>query len=271
MSIALTSARCKADDVTRCLNLMVMQLRLPHQSFRPATRPSHGAAARLWWRYAFRAVGTQLRQGRPSWWDLTRYLRVQREYVPLYVAKLQESVAAAQGDARVQELDKGLPYQVMLHLRKMAHAKVRRHQKRKAQQAAPPKRSWVGWALGAKPAASKPSEGSDEQAADAEGEQSGEGGAEAKEERGYLTAQELQTLEDLVQEQARVPHLRCRGHWFDLLLLPARDGMRSVFGRLWLGCIAAKEQGTEIQMGDVRCRPRSSKAATRCKCCRVWT
>jgi Vacuolar sorting-associated protein 13, N-terminal len=182
-----------------------VQLRKPHQSFRPATRPSQ-QAAQLWWRYAVRAVTNQSRQGRPSWWDLAKYLKIQREYVPLYVKLLQESVAAAQADEKILSFDKDVPYQVALHFRKMAHAQVRRRNNRAAQRTAqqPKQRTWVGWALGAKPAGKPAEPGALESAnaeADAEG-QAGEGeGGEGDKERSYLTDSEVQALEDIVQEQ----------------------------------------------------------------------
>jgi hypothetical protein len=88
-----------------------MQLRLPHQSFRPDTRPV-SSAVRLWWRYAFKAVVNQLRQGRPSWKDAITFLQIQRKYVPLYVKRLKESLPAAQNDPVIQEFDHALPNQV---------------------------------------------------------------------------------------------------------------------------------------------------------------
>lgn len=93
-----------------------MQLRLPHQSSRPDTRPSR-SAAQLWWRYAFKAVTNQLRQGRPSWTDIVKYLRVQREYVPLYVSRLKEGLAAAQADDTIARLEQDLPSPVRFSAR----------------------------------------------------------------------------------------------------------------------------------------------------------
>ena len=100
----------------RCLHdALCVQLRLPHQSSRPDTRPSR-TAAQLWWRYAYKAVTNQLRQGRPSWTDIVHYLRVQREYVPRYVSRLKDGLAAAQADETIARLEQDLPSMVRLAL-----------------------------------------------------------------------------------------------------------------------------------------------------------
>lgn len=91
--------------------ISILQLRVPHQSFRPDTRPV-ASAGRLWWRYAYKAVVNQLRQGRPSWKDATTFLQIQRKYVPLYVKRLKEGLSAAQSDPDICELDHVLPNQV---------------------------------------------------------------------------------------------------------------------------------------------------------------
>ena len=199
------------------LSVRGLQLRLPYQSFRPATRPSQ-AAARLWWRYACRAVTHQLRQGRPSWHDVVKYMRIQREYVPRYASLLKDSSAARpQQDSKIQELDAALPYQVLLHFRKLAHAQERRRSKQEQKKSAAKtkqQRSWFGWALGRPPAPStggaSQGDGSEAGAAESAGQEeraepseAGEG-AETEQERGYLTEDEVQALEDLVQSEVRL-------------------------------------------------------------------
>jgi hypothetical protein len=83
--------------------------------------------------------------------------------------------------------------QVMLHFRKLAHAQVRRQEKQSAQKSNQ-QRTWIGWALGFKaPAAT-------ESASEIEGDASA---AQHEEERPYLTAGEVQALEDVVQAQVR--------------------------------------------------------------------
>lgn len=83
-----------------------------------------GSGAKLWWRYAFRAVCIRLRQGRPSWREMVSYLKIQRQYIPLYVQQLQEGKQG--GSGRILELDASLPTNVILHFRKLAHAKHQR-------------------------------------------------------------------------------------------------------------------------------------------------
>jgi hypothetical protein len=191
-----------------------VQLRLPHQSLRPATRP-HQSAGRLWWRYAFKAVLNQLQQGRPSWWDLAAYLRIQREYVPLYVRLLKDGIAAAQNDPKIQHLDRELPDKVMLHFRKMAHAQVRRSEKESGKKGLQKstQRSWVGWALGyqaegvaaAEVGCAQGGAGALPEGTDVVEVAAGGTDAVQEKERSYLTAAEVQALEDMVQAQVHFP------------------------------------------------------------------
>jgi hypothetical protein len=81
--------------------------------------------------------------------------------------------------------------QVMLHFRKLAHAQVRRQEKQSTQKASL-QRTWVGWALGFKAPSGQGA------AIDAVGTAQA---AQGEDERPYLTADEVQTLEDAVQEQ----------------------------------------------------------------------
>lgn len=158
-----------------------------------------GAGVRLWWRYALKAVTNRLRQGRPTWWDLMRYLKIQREYVPLYVQHIRSGVATL--DAQILDLDKQLPKEVILHFRKLAHARIRR-----LEQAQLPKgdlnqrrsrqRTWVQWMGFGTPRVDESTpaaEDVDVQHVD---------GDELQVERAYLTDAEVQTLEDMVQAQA---------------------------------------------------------------------
>lgn len=227
----------------------MVQLRLPHQALRPSTRPI-GAGAQLWWRYAMKAVCSQRRHGRHNWVDIARYLKIQREYVPLYVMHLRskEGVKDVTRLPRIAEMDKALPKDVTLHFRKLAHAQDMRLKEKDKKQASadkPPPRTWVSWlgfkgstaaAAGAAPAGDSAAvegvtagEVEGEQAAPdslaanseaAERSVAGEAGdidptelsvtvpppaavstTSDKEERGFLTADEVQVLEELVQAQ----------------------------------------------------------------------
>ena len=46
--------------------------RLPHAGYRPRLRPAAGAPARLWWRYAAKAVQQQLAARRLTWGQAVR-------------------------------------------------------------------------------------------------------------------------------------------------------------------------------------------------------
>lgn len=166
--------------------------------FRPSSRPTR-AGARLWWRYALKAVTNRLRQGRPTWWDLARYLTIQREYVPLYVQHLRSGSTTP--NARISDLDRELPKEVMLHFRKLAHARIRKlgqSQYSKSdpkQQQQQQQRTWVQW-MGFGTAVEGPSSLATN---DAMNQQDGQGAEET--ERAYLTDGEVQALEDMVQAQ----------------------------------------------------------------------
>lgn len=167
--------------------------------FRPSSRPA-GAGVRLWWRYALKAVTNRLRQGRPTWWDLTRYLKIQREYVPLYVQHLRSGAVAP--DAHISDLDRQLPKEVTLHFRKLAHARIRKLELAQLSQGdlnqpQPQQRTWVQW-MGFGTAVEGNSTST---AADGESEQNLHDDAHQNE-RAYLTDGEVQALEDMVQAQA---------------------------------------------------------------------
>eukprot|EP00892_Ulva_mutabilis_P007576 jgi/Ulvmu1/5190/UM021_0207.1 len=198
---ALRLSHLQALNVTLLLQeLSRHQLRLPHSMFRPSSRPA-GAGARLWWRYALKAVTNRLRQGRPTWWDLARYLTIQREYVPLYVQHLRSGTASP--NARISDLDRELPKEVILHFRKLAHARIRKleqaqQSKGDTKQQQQQNRTWVQWmGFGTAVAASIASgeDGDEDQARE---------GDKNENERAYLTDGEVQALEDMVQAQASV-------------------------------------------------------------------
>jgi Vacuolar sorting-associated protein 13, N-terminal len=233
----------------------MLQLRLPHQALRPSTRP-FGAGAQLWWRYAMKAVCSQRRHGRYHWVDIARYLKVQREYVPLYVMHLRSKDGAKDVTrlSRIAEMDKELPTAVALHFRKLAHAqdmRLKEKEQKKASEDKPQPRTWVSWlgftGNGAPPAGAPPPSPAASTSGDTAGGSSttGEGGvtsaapkslaaksevgegsqagdaqmvdpaepsvvgsrpaavstAGSKEERGFLTADEVQVLEEVVQAQ----------------------------------------------------------------------
>jgi hypothetical protein len=158
-----------------------------------------------------KAVCNQQRHGKPTWSDIARYLKVQREYVPLYVQHLRRQDAEKGKDAgkhlpRIVELDRDLPKDVTLHFRKLAHAQVRLKNKEgvRKKEDKPPPRTWVGWLGfgGGRHVRDAAAEGADGQGA-VPGDSSPD--RQDKGERAFLTDNEVQALEDIVQ--AQVPHL----------------------------------------------------------------
>jgi hypothetical protein len=199
-----------------------------------------------------KAVCSQRRHGRYHWVDIARYLKVQREYVPLYVMHLRSKDGAKDVTrlSRIEEMDKELPTAVALHFRKLAHAQDMRLREREQKKASedkekPPPRTWVSWlgftgtAAPASANASAPGDSADASATAGggkgapaapdslaakshEGERSqtgsmqlmdptelsltrpqptAAGAAGTKDERGFLTADEVQVLEEVVQAQ----------------------------------------------------------------------
>lgn len=64
----------------------------------PASTPHTdlaGEAARVWWRYAFLGVRTQLRGSRVAWTQLRTACLLRKAYVPAYVRCLEAASAAA--------------------------------------------------------------------------------------------------------------------------------------------------------------------------------
>ncbi|NJR42339.1 MAG: hypothetical protein HC767_06450 [Akkermansiaceae bacterium] len=165
--------------------------------------------------------------------DIAQYLKIQREYVPLYVMHLRskEGPKDATRLARIAEMDKELPKHVALHFRKLAHAQDMRLKEKAQKQASadkPPPRTWVSWLgfRGSSVVAAAAGAG-DQSVPDslaaksesAEGSIAGDtnvmdptelaavlppadvGTAGGKEDRGFLTADEVQVLEEVVQAQ----------------------------------------------------------------------
>ncbi|GFR52304.1 hypothetical protein Agub_g14841, partial [Astrephomene gubernaculifera] len=133
----------------------------PYRAMRPKCRPAEGDAARIWWRYAFRAVRKQLTRGssRCSWGQLRTACLLRKQYVPAYVRYLTTgsssvtgavggatggggtagtagggggvtgggtagSVVRLGGDEGIAALDAQLPEGTILLFRRMAHAKL---------------------------------------------------------------------------------------------------------------------------------------------------
>ncbi|GLI59142.1 hypothetical protein VaNZ11_000967, partial [Volvox africanus] len=69
----------------------------PYRAMRPHCRPTSGADARVWWRYAFFAVQKQLRLqrgGSCSWSQLQTACRLRKKYIPAYARCLTAAAAA---------------------------------------------------------------------------------------------------------------------------------------------------------------------------------
>lgn len=207
-----------------------------------------------------KAVCSQRRHGRYHLVDVTRFLCIQREYVPLYVTHLRSKDASKDTTelVRITEMDKELPKEVALHFRKLAHAhdnRLKEKERNKASAEKPPPRTWVSWLgfRGAAPAAPAAGTAAGEAAAtdhkaadeDAAEEDFKDDDTEAEsaidmcetrqssvatesdifnpsslkpsprmapvpghnEDRGFLTASEVQALEEMVQEQVRFIHV----------------------------------------------------------------
>ncbi|GIL65097.1 hypothetical protein Vafri_18864, partial [Volvox africanus] len=127
----------------------------PYRAMRPHCRPTSGADARVWWRYALFAVQKQLRLQRGggcSWAQLQTACRLRKKYIPAYARCLTAAAAAAVGapsgtgattassgrgggggmslevvaglggDDSIGEMDAQLPEGTILLFRRMAHA-----------------------------------------------------------------------------------------------------------------------------------------------------
>jgi vacuolar protein sorting-associated protein 13A/C len=132
--------------------------RLPYAGYRPRLRPAAGETARLWWRYALKAVQQQLAARKLTWSQAVRFARMRKEYVPAYAEHLRQ-LAAGQGPQRIErlpapvvEMDRQLPEQTILMFRRLAHAKVQREKRRAAKEAAAAGKSggggWMDWLRG---------------------------------------------------------------------------------------------------------------------------
>ncbi|KAJ9533703.1 hypothetical protein QJQ45_026839, partial [Haematococcus lacustris] len=122
----------------------------PHRHLRPRCRPhagDSGLAARLWWRYAYRALAKRLarQRGGMSWSRLQRTAGLRKLYVPAYLQALQQVEQAGQaggaasgkvkavglvglsegeGGAQLQAMEAQLEEGSILLFRRMAHAKL---------------------------------------------------------------------------------------------------------------------------------------------------
>ncbi|KAL4858517.1 Vacuolar protein sorting-associated protein 13C [Chlorella vulgaris] len=135
--------------------------RLAHIAYRPLLRPAAGKPARLWWRYAIKAVQQQRAARKLSWNQAISYARMRVEYVPAYAAYLRSRDMRAAEELRppkvpqaVQDMDLALPEKTILMFRRLAHAKYQRERRRKAAQVAAESKakaanSWMGWLRGA--------------------------------------------------------------------------------------------------------------------------
>lgn len=156
--------------------------------------------------------------------------------MPLYVQYIRSGALAA--DAHISDLDRQLPKEVILHFRKLAHARIRKLELAQlsqgdANQPQPQQRTWVQW-MGFGTAVEGNSTSA---AADGENEQDLRDGS-YQNERAYLTDEEVQALEDMVQAQA----------W------PLKHHA------LCIGAVVGTDNGSRA------CRPLSLRAQTRCSC-----
>ncbi|KAI7845241.1 hypothetical protein COHA_001284 [Chlorella ohadii] len=172
--------------------------RLPYAGYRPRLRPAAGEPARLWWRYAVKAVQQQLAARKLTWSQTVRFARMRKEYVPAYAEHLRQ-LAAGQGPQRIErlpapvvEMDRQLPEQTILMFRRLAHAKVQREKRRAAKEAAAAGKSggggWMDWLRG----------GGSGQGSRAASPRTSQAGAEEAPE---LTPEEYGRLVELVEQQ----------------------------------------------------------------------
>ncbi|XP_058084436.1 uncharacterized protein LOC131232245 isoform X2 [Magnolia sinica] len=158
----LQKAAVNLDDVTLCLskdgyrdilkladNFSAFNQRLKYAHYRPLVPVK--SDPRLWWKYAYKAVSDQMKKasGKMSWEHVLRYARLRKRYISLYASLLKSDFTrlVVDDDKDIEELDRELDIELILHWRMLAHKFVEQSteydQNLKKQKT---KRSW--WSLG---------------------------------------------------------------------------------------------------------------------------
>lgn len=119
--------------------------RFPHLGYRPTVRPSDNA--RLWWKYASKAIISKASKRRLSWNQAVRFILMRSKYVKLYVQHL----TSGGGYSDIKNMDASLPEHTILMFRRIAHKEVQREKRKKAQEleaAGGGGGGWIAWLTG---------------------------------------------------------------------------------------------------------------------------
>ncbi|KAL4443584.1 hypothetical protein ABPG75_011321 [Micractinium tetrahymenae] len=195
--------------------------RMPHAAYRPRLRPAAGEQARLWWKYAVKAVQQQVLARKLSWEQAIKFARMRKEYVPLYIEHLRSPIDPSRPRDRlpkgIVDMDRQLPEQTIVMFRRLAHARLQREKRQQAAKEAGQGGKaggggWLDWLRGGggggspKPAATATQEG------------------EAAPE---LTPEEYSRLVELVNEQEQGLRLGTQTPFTLLSRISARVGSAS--------------------------------------------
>ncbi|KAL4447306.1 hypothetical protein ABPG77_007339, partial [Micractinium sp. CCAP 211/92] len=170
--------------------------RMAHAAYRPRLRPAAGEQARLWWRYAIKAVQQQVLARKLTWEQAIKFARMRKEYVPLYIEHLRSPIDPSRPHDRlpkgIVDMDRQLPEQTIVMFRRLAHARLQREKRQQAAREAGQGGKaggggWLDWLRGGSGGAAAPKPAA---AANQEGEVVPE-----------LTPEEYSRLVELVNEQ----------------------------------------------------------------------
>lgn len=132
----LQKAAVNLDDVTLCLhkdgyrdilkladNFAAFNQRLKYAHFRPHV--SVKSDPRAWWKYAYRAVSDQVKQGsgKLPWEQVLRYAKLRKEYISLYASLLKSEPGRLTIDDNedIEKMDRELDIELILQWRMLAH------------------------------------------------------------------------------------------------------------------------------------------------------